>query len=60
MSFLAAKSALENASDEKRKIEINSQFKKARARLICIKTEFLIFSKISSDKKLAPISYIDC
>lgn len=35
MAFLAAKSALENASDEKRKIEINSQFKKARARLVC-------------------------
>lgn len=37
MAFLAAKSALENASDEKRKIEINSQFKKARARLVCFK-----------------------
>lgn len=39
MAFLAAKSALENASDEKRKIEINSQFKKARARLVCFRSK---------------------
>lgn len=33
-SFLASKLALENVSDGKKKIEMTSQFKKARARFV--------------------------
>jgi hypothetical protein len=34
--FMMSKLALENVSDDKKRIEIYSQFKKARAKLMCI------------------------
>nr|YP_010700120.1 ATP synthase CF0 subunit epsilon [Colacium mucronatum]WCH63266.1 ATP synthase CF0 subunit epsilon [Colacium mucronatum] len=41
-SFIASKLELEDALDGKKKLEVNAQFKKARARFMCLKIKSLI------------------